>query len=222
MGFLKLIGAVSAAEHEAVRNNAKIDVEAMRQACIELVRDQQQYEGSDYPVCNHIVHMIRQVSVADHGSTAIGDLPSRLMGWAGKARAQGRDVVELDVATVDRIVDALAGETDWEAKFKTAVIDLEARDRELDDADKRIEALLAEAAERAKWNKEITDRLGKAEANLRTCKAEEYDALAAEHTEMKAEIAALRPDAEKHRAKLDRDRNRVRPSRAKAPTKGAK
>lgn len=27
------------------------------------------------------------------------------------------------------------------------------------------------------------------------------------------------PDAEKHRAKLDRDRNRVRPSRAKAPTK---
>lgn len=35
------------------------------------------------------------------------------------------------------------------------------------------------------------------------------------------EIAALRPDAEKHRAKLDRDRNRVRPSRAKAPTKGA-
>lgn len=35
------------------------------------------------------------------------------------------------------------------------------------------------------------------------------------------ELAALRPDAEKHRAKLARDRNRVRPSRAKAPTKGA-
>jgi hypothetical protein len=38
---------------------------------------------------------------------ALGDLPSRLMGWAGKARNQGRDRIELDLVTVDRLLAAL-------------------------------------------------------------------------------------------------------------------
>jgi len=41
--------------------------------------------------------------------TAVGDLPSRLMGWAGKARESGRDAIELDLRTVDRIIAALNG-----------------------------------------------------------------------------------------------------------------
>lgn len=36
-------------------------VEAMRQACIEAVRAEQMYEGSDFPVCNAIVHAIKQI-----------------------------------------------------------------------------------------------------------------------------------------------------------------
>lgn len=83
--------------------------------------------------------------------------------------------------------------TDWEAKFKTAIKDLAARDDELDNAEKRIEGLLRDATARAKWNKDITDRLAKAEA----------------------EIAALRPDAEAMRAKRKRDREQ------KAAKKGA-
>lgn len=84
--------------------------------------------------------------------------------------------------------------TDWEAKFKTAIKDLAARDDELDNAEKRIEGLLRDAAARAKWNKDITDRLTKAEA----------------------EIASLRPDAEKFRAKAARDAEQKKAKRAAA------
>lgn len=92
-------------------------------------------------------------------------------------------------ATIDPI-----GSTDWEEKFKTAVKDLAARDDELDDAEKRIEGLIRDAATRAKWNKDISDRLTKAEA----------------------EIAALRPDAEKFRAKAKADAERKKSQRAAA------
>ncbi len=152
MTLLTALGLMTRKEHERiVSDNPKIEVEAMRQACIELVRGQQQYEGSDYPVCNHIVHMIEQVIVPNYDATSIGDLPSRLMGWAGKARAHGRDVIELDVSTVDRIVAHLAGETDWEAKFKQAITDLaEANDRSAS-------LLQEEYAESTRLSKELAD-----------------------------------------------------------------
>lgn len=38
----------------------------------------------------------------------LGDLPSRLMGWVGKARRDGQDPIYLDLETVDRIIAALA------------------------------------------------------------------------------------------------------------------
>lgn len=58
-----------------------------------------------------------------------------------------------------------------DAKFKTAIKDLAARDDELDAAEKRIEGLLRDASARAKWNKEISDRLGAAETELATFRA---------------------------------------------------
>ncbi|WP_146130789.1 hypothetical protein [Sphingopyxis lindanitolerans] len=70
-----------------------------------------------------------------------------------------------------------------DTKFKTAIKDLAARDDELDSAEKRIEGLLRDATVRAKWNKDVTDRLAKAEV----------------------EIAALKPDAEAMRAKRQAD-----------------
>lgn len=78
----------------------------------------------------------------------------------------------------------------------TATKALEARDDEIDAAEKRIEGLLRDAATRASWNKDLTDKLAKAEA----------------------EIAALKPDAEAMRKRRENDRNRDRPSRAKTPS----
>src|SRR3546814_14173804 len=37
-------------------------------------------------------------------AVALGDLPSRLSGWAGKARERGRDRIELTLVTVDRLL----------------------------------------------------------------------------------------------------------------------
>lgn len=45
-----------------------------------------------------------------HRNTAaapVGDLPSRLMGWAGKARRSGRDTITLNLETVSRIIAGL-------------------------------------------------------------------------------------------------------------------
>ena len=45
-----------------------------------------------------------------HRNTAaapVGDLPSRLMGWAGKARSSGRDTITLNLETVSRIIAGL-------------------------------------------------------------------------------------------------------------------
>lgn len=49
-------------------------VEAMRQACIAAVRAEQKYEGSDFPVCNAIVHAIKQIP-ALRASTDAGAEP---------------------------------------------------------------------------------------------------------------------------------------------------
>ncbi|KQM88674.1 hypothetical protein ASE67_02725 [Sphingomonas sp. Leaf23] len=38
--------------------------------------------------------------------TKLGDLPSRIQGWIGKARARGGDRIELDFATVELLVAA--------------------------------------------------------------------------------------------------------------------
>lgn len=38
--------------------------------------------------------------------TELGDLPSRIQGWIGKARARGGDRIELDFATVELLVSA--------------------------------------------------------------------------------------------------------------------
>lgn len=38
----------------------------------------------------------------------LGDLPSRMMGWAGKARLNGQDCISLDLATVDRLLRYIA------------------------------------------------------------------------------------------------------------------
>lgn len=87
--------------------SADVGREAMRQACIAVVRSQQQYEGSDFPVCNLIVHLIENLPSIDPNAAELGDLPSRLMGWAMKARIQRRDRIELDLEAVDRILAAL-------------------------------------------------------------------------------------------------------------------
>lgn len=90
------------------RGGRDVGREAMRQACIAIVRSQQQYEGSDFPVCNLIVHLIEHLPGFDARTAALGDLPSRLMGWAMKARVQRRDRIELDLETVDQILAALS------------------------------------------------------------------------------------------------------------------
>ena len=78
----------------------------------------------------------------------------------------------------------------WEGRFKNAISDLAAAREEIESYKEGAKAL----------HRGLDDYM-------------------AEINRLHEEIAALRPDAEKHRAKLDRDRNRVRPSRAKAPTK---
>ncbi|MCC4257857.1 hypothetical protein [Sphingobium lactosutens] len=60
-------------------------VEAMRQACIAAVRAEQMYEGSDFPVCNAIVHAIKQIpatlSRSDDGAgEAVAWMYERAMG----------------------------------------------------------------------------------------------------------------------------------------------
>jgi len=63
--------------------------------------------------CNHVPGTCTATRDAlssgpvDEANANLGDLPSRLIGWAGKARIQGRDRIELDLATVDRIIAAL-------------------------------------------------------------------------------------------------------------------
>ena len=47
------------------------------------------------------------IALNETHSRGLGDLPSRLMGWAAKARARGRDRIEIDVETVDKIIAAL-------------------------------------------------------------------------------------------------------------------
>jgi peptidoglycan hydrolase CwlO-like protein len=79
----------------------------------------------------------------------------------------------------------------------TATKALEARDDEIDAAEKRIEGLLRDAATRASWNKDLTDKLAKAEA----------------------EIAALKPDAEAMRKKRKDDRERAQGKRDAAPAR---
>lgn len=91
------------------------------------------------------------------------------------------------------------------------------RDEALKDLATEVEDREAAQADRDR----LKDKLG---AEIRTSTRLALD-LSTERktiTALHEEIAALRPDAEKHRAKLARDRGRVRPSRAKAPTKGAK
>tara|TARA_B100000378_G_scaffold123871_2_gene99972 strand:- start:311 stop:1027 length:717 start_codon:yes stop_codon:yes gene_type:complete len=55
-------------------------VEAMRQACIAAVRAEQKYEGSDFPVCNAIVHAIEQIPAlrASTDAAAVGGVAVRL------------------------------------------------------------------------------------------------------------------------------------------------
>ena len=56
----------------------------------------------------------------------LGDLPSRLMGWAGKARRDGHDTIYLDLETVDRIVAALAASEARQAEQAATIARLEA------------------------------------------------------------------------------------------------
>ena len=61
---------------------------------------------------------------------ALGDLPSRIMGWVGKARARGLTTIYLDFETVNRLLSAARGAAASEARIAA----LEAALREIERA----------------------------------------------------------------------------------------
>lgn len=67
----------------------------------------------------------------------LGDLPSRLMGWIGKARSQGRDRIEISLETASLVLSALsAPRTPSEPEFRIAALEMAVKAK-----DKAIELL---------------------------------------------------------------------------------
>ena len=85
-----------------------------RQICVLFDADPEEVLGAYAPVrcwasvayhINEAITSLRTPTPEQAGE--LGDLPSRLIGWSGKARSQGRDRIELNLETVDRILAAL-------------------------------------------------------------------------------------------------------------------
>ncbi|PAL25462.1 hypothetical protein CD928_03035 [Sphingopyxis sp. GW247-27LB] len=63
-----------------------------------------------------------------------------MQGWAAKARVRGRDKIELDVSTVDAIVEALGDAANLSAQNERLVSTIEIHHRNFDELHERAAA----------------------------------------------------------------------------------
>jgi len=86
--------------------------DAIERAAQEVESYGQTWGAAYRSVTDTLAAAIRALPAApDEPSAAmveLGDLPSRMMGWAGKARARGIDRIELDLRTVDKLLAFIA------------------------------------------------------------------------------------------------------------------